>query len=281
VLITGAAGGLGLAAARAAARHEGVRVLMGGRSAARARAAADEVGGEPVVLDHTSLAGVRECVRDLPPIDVLACNAGVKLVDRESTTVDGFEETFQVNHLSHLVLIDALVARGDPLNRIALVGSASHDPTQRGRMPPPLEGDIETFARGKSEAGARTASTQFYTTSKLMITAVALGLAREHPERHITCFDPGFMPGTGVAGAPLALRLLLAIRTALGFPTTTERSGRALAALLLDEPAPAPTGTVVDSRLRPGVTSPRVRDEDFQNDVIKVSRALAKAGATG
>ncbi|MEA2271413.1 MAG: hypothetical protein QOI98_121, partial [Solirubrobacteraceae bacterium] len=113
MLITGAAGGLGLAAARAAAGLVGVRVLMGGRSAARARAAADEVGGEPVVLDHTSLAGVRECVRDLPPIDVLACNAGVKLVDRESTTVDGFEETFQVNHLSHLVLIDALVARGD------------------------------------------------------------------------------------------------------------------------------------------------------------------------
>ena len=276
VLITGATGGLGLEAARAAAGRAGVHLLVGGRSAERTQSTATEIRGESVVLDHTSLADVRARARDLPPIDALACNAGVKLIDRESTTADGFEETFQVNHLSHLALIDALIARGDALRRIVLVGSGTHDPTKRGgHMPPPLEGDIGSFAGGNTDADG----TQLYTTSKLLITATALGLAREHPDRHITCFDPGFMPGTGLAhGYPAGLGWLIRLRAALGFAMTPQRSGRALAALLLDEPPPAPSGTIVDARLRPGEASPRARDPAYQDQVIRVSRRMAGAG---
>ncbi len=282
LLITGATRGLGLAAARFAAGRADVRVLVGGRSTERATSAAAKIGGDPVVIDLGSLASVRACARELPQIDALACNAGVQVLGRESTTVDGFEETFQVNHLSHLVLIDELIARGDGVRRIALIGSASHDPTQRGRLPAPLETDIETLSRGGPENATNASGAQRYTTSKLLTTATALGLAREHPDRHITCLDPGFMPGTGLtrnrsASQRLLFSVVSPLMTRLPFATTPKHSGRALTALLLDEPAPVATGAVVDSRLQPGVASVRALDEAFQDDVIRTSRMLAVA----
>jgi NAD(P)-dependent dehydrogenase (short-subunit alcohol dehydrogenase family) len=285
VLITGATGGLGLAAARTAALREDVRVLVAGRSVERAKAAAVQANGDPVVIDLGSLAGVRACARDLPPIDALACNAGVKVLARESTTVDGFDETFQVNHLSHLVLIDELIARGDGLRRIVLIGSSTHNPAQRGRIPPPLDADAETLARGGPEGVSDSIGLRRYATSKLLTTATALGLAREHPERHVTCLDPGFMPGTGLgrhssAGEQRLHNITSRVVRMLSLGATPERSGRALAALLLDEPAPAASGNVVDSRLQPGVVSRRARDEAFQDDVIRTSRTLAATTAS-
>jgi NAD(P)-dependent dehydrogenase (short-subunit alcohol dehydrogenase family) len=281
VLITGATSGLGLATARAAARRPDVRVLVAGRSAERAELAAAQVGGDPVVIDLGSLAGVRGCVNELPAIDALACNAGVKVVGRDSTTVDGFEETFQVNHLSHLVLIDELIARGDGPRRIALVGSGEHDPAQRGHLPPPLEADVETLARGGPDDAGDDIGPRRYTTSKLLTTATALGLAREHPDRHITSFDPGFMPATGLGtdfpGPRLLQNAVFRVVALLPFATTPDRSGRALAALLLDERAPAATGTVIGPRLKPADASTRARDEAFQDEVIRASRALAAA----
>lgn len=75
VLITGATRGLGFAAARAAA-DRGARVLAAVRSTESARAAAEALGGEPVVLDLERLADARQVADGLPDLDAVALNAG-------------------------------------------------------------------------------------------------------------------------------------------------------------------------------------------------------------
>src|ERR1700754_514324 len=135
VLITGATRGLGLATARAV-RARGGDVLVAGPDRERTERAAAEVGGEPVVLDLTSLAGTREVAAGLPALAAISCNAGVQLPSKAARlTPDGFEQTFQINFLAHLALVDALPA----VPRIVFIGSATHHPAAEigGAAPPP------------------------------------------------------------------------------------------------------------------------------------------------
>jgi NAD(P)-dependent dehydrogenase (short-subunit alcohol dehydrogenase family) len=284
LLITGATRGLGLAAAHAAAARS-AHVLVAGRSPEAVRATARAVGGEPVVLDLERLADVTAVADALPAVDAVALNAGLQVVTGASFTPDGFETTFQVNHLAHLVLIDALLARPDPPTRIAFVGSATHDPSQRTGMPAPLEGPVGSWARADDgDAAPAVAGRRRYTTSKLLNAAAAAGLARERPDVHVTCFDPGLMLGTGLSRQyPAAVRrvttlLAPALGAVLPFASTPRASGGALARLLLEVPAPAASGAYVDHRLRTLSASERARDAGFQAEVLRESRALVALG---
>ena len=284
VLITGAGRGLGLAAAREATRR-GARVLLAGRSLERMRPIATTVGGEAVAIDMASLSSVREAASSLPLLDALACNAGVQFPGPRRMTADGFEETFEVNHLAHLALIDALIARGDGgPRRIVLIGSATHDPTVRHGMPAPFDGPVPEIAAG-GPAGHDTPADgrRRYTTSKLLVTASTAALARELPDRWIACLDPGLMPGTGLARDYTAVQRLLwstvaRALVALPFASTPQRSGHTLARLLLDDPAPVSSGAVVDHRLRPAAVSHRAADRTFAAQLLRDSRDLL-AGA--
>jgi 3-hydroxybutyrate dehydrogenase len=75
-LVTGAASGIGAACARALAR-EGAHVVAADRDEAGAAAIADEVGGEPWVVDLTDLDALAD--RRLE-VDVLVNNAGIQHV---------------------------------------------------------------------------------------------------------------------------------------------------------------------------------------------------------
>lgn len=116
VVITGASDGIGAAAARRLHAH-GHTVVVVGRSAQKTRAVADELGADSYVADFTRLDDVERLADQLcaayPRIDVLANNAGGVFGDR-TKTVDGFEKTFQVNHLAPFLLtrrlLDTLVA---------------------------------------------------------------------------------------------------------------------------------------------------------------------------
>jgi NAD(P)-dependent dehydrogenase (short-subunit alcohol dehydrogenase family) len=278
--ITGATRGLGLAAAHAAAAR-GARVLVAGRSPETVRATATAVGGEPIVLDLERLADVQAVAEALPAVDAVALNAGLQVVTGASRTPDGFETTFQVNHLAHLLLLDALLARAESPARVVLTGSGTHDPSRRAGMPAPLEGDVGTWARAEDgDEAPAVAGRRRYTTSKLLNAATAAGLARERPDVHVTCFDPGLMLGTGLSRQyPPAARWLTtllapALGTLLPFASTPQSSGRALARLLLEVPAPAASGAYVDHRLHTRPASQRARDAGFQAEVLRDSRAL-------
>ena len=206
---------------------------------------------------------------------------------RASRTPDGFETTFQVNHLAQLLLLDALLRRPQPPTRVVLTGSGTHDPARRTGMPAPLDGDVAAWARADDGGEASgTAGRRRYTTSKLLNAATAAALARQRPDVHVTCLDPGLMLGTGlVRQYPAVARrvttaLAPAVAAVVPMASTPRASARTLVRLLLDEPAPAASGACVDHHLRTVPASQRARDTSFQDEVLRDSRALL-APATG
>ncbi|WP_198171031.1 SDR family NAD(P)-dependent oxidoreductase [Actinoplanes awajinensis] len=116
IVITGASGGIGAAAARRL-HADGHTVVLTGRSPEKTRAIATELGVDSYVADFTRLDDVARLAAEVtgayPRIDVLANNAG-GMFGPQTRTVDGFEKTFQVNHLAPFLLtrllLDTLIA---------------------------------------------------------------------------------------------------------------------------------------------------------------------------
>jgi len=137
ILITGANSGIGKAAATEIARR-GAHVVLTARDRARGEAARDDIrrasGNEAVELllgDFAVLDDVRrlaaEADQRLPRIDVLINNAGLMLTERGETN-DGYETTFQVNHLAPFLLTSLLypkLAASAPA-RVVTVASGAH-----------------------------------------------------------------------------------------------------------------------------------------------------------
>ncbi|MGH2759231.1 MAG: SDR family NAD(P)-dependent oxidoreductase [Actinomycetota bacterium] len=113
VLVTGANSGIGLETAAGLAGM-GAEVVITSRDTAKSAAAVDEIKGRfpdenvtAVQLDLARLDDVRRFARKFdercPKLHVLVNNAGVVLSERRLTG-DGFESTFQVNHLGPFLL---------------------------------------------------------------------------------------------------------------------------------------------------------------------------------
>ena len=113
IVITGASDGIGAAGARQL-HKDGHRVVIVGRSPAKSQAVARELGADHFLADFTSLGDVRTLAAGLdracPRIDVLVNNAGGIFGDG-AKTVDGFEKTFQVNHLAPFLLTSLLMGK--------------------------------------------------------------------------------------------------------------------------------------------------------------------------
>ena len=137
-IVTGATSGLGLETARQLAER-GYEVGIVARNLAKGREAVASIARTapvaPVLFlcDLADLSQVRragaEIAARFPRIDVLVNNAGVINVKRR-VTVDGYEETFAVNHLAHFLLtgllLPSLVAAAP--SRIIVVSSNAHVP---------------------------------------------------------------------------------------------------------------------------------------------------------
>lgn len=143
VAITGANAGIGRETAVGLARL-GATVVMASRDAGRgAEALADvrERSGSTTVdllaLDLADSASIRtfatEFLARYDRLDVLIDNAGLVMA-RRTTTADGFETTFGVNHLGHFSLTDLLLdrLRASAPSRIVVVASQAHKMARRG-----------------------------------------------------------------------------------------------------------------------------------------------------
>jgi light-dependent protochlorophyllide reductase len=249
-LITGATSGLGLRAAAELARDPCWHVVISGRDRQRTQAVAAEIGAEPQVFDLGSLEDIRrfaEGFRDgqRPPLRALVCNAGLQHVGGPVFTEDGYETTFAINHLGHFLLVALFLERLTPPARIVIVSSNTHDPQRRTGMPSPRYTSAAELARPGTGWAAGdspvTAGRRRYTTSKLCNVLFTYELERRMGGRGITfnAFDPGMMPGTGLARdyrtyQRLAWRFLLPALTVFPNVNSAQRSGRALVRLISD-----------------------------------------------
>jgi len=136
-MITGANSGIGKETAEKLAEL-GAVVVMVCRSKERGEKAMAEVkrrsrsdSVELLLADLASLDSVRALAKEFQEkhdtLHVLVNNAGVARV-RRSSTVDGFETTFQVDYLSHFLLTNLLLEtlKKSAPSRIINVSSASH-----------------------------------------------------------------------------------------------------------------------------------------------------------
>jgi NAD(P)-dependent dehydrogenase (short-subunit alcohol dehydrogenase family) len=266
VVLTGATGSLGRQAAVALGRAGGGRhLVVTGRDAAAAEKVAAVVqaeSGAPVTglpLDLTRLTDVRAFAKsveaaDLPPLEAIVCGAGIQIVTGLTLTEDGFETTFAVNHLAHFLLVRLLLPQLSGAGRIVFVSSDTHDPKRLTGMPSPAYTDGRTLAHPQGpKVNTAAAGRRRYTTSKLCNVYATYELARrlEAAGSAVTsnAFDPGMMPGTGLAREYTGIQAfgwnkLMPALTAVPFLNvhTPAESGAALAGLVTDPALAATSG---------------------------------------
>jgi NAD(P)-dependent dehydrogenase (short-subunit alcohol dehydrogenase family) len=143
VVITGGTTGLGLETAKRLAKA-GASVVITSRTEAKGQAAVqairDSLPSSPknqtivsMVLDLDSLDNVKSFATRLQQrlgqatkIDTLINNAGVMAIPKRQLTQDGYEETFQSNHLGHFVLTAGLLPLLTDKAKIINVSSSAY-----------------------------------------------------------------------------------------------------------------------------------------------------------
>jgi NAD(P)-dependent dehydrogenase (short-subunit alcohol dehydrogenase family) len=284
MIVTGGTSGLGRECARALAHDPENRVVITGRDLARTEVEAASIGAHPMVLDLASLASVQTLIQELvgaglPPLRALVCNAGLQFTHR-AFTEDKVEATFGINHLGHLALVEGLVPFLEAPARIVFVSSGTHDPANRTGMPHPLEASAYQLAYPPTETGGDSPGKdgrRRYATSKLANVRATYALARHLEGRGITvnAFDPGLMPGTGLArdAGPLSRALFATVaRGLVVLPgvNTPARSGADLARLVTDPDLETTTGTYF-AGTRPIRSSAASYDEEAQDALYRDS----------
>ncbi|KAL2834989.1 NAD(P)-binding protein [Aspergillus cavernicola] len=125
----------------------------------------------------------------LPPLTSIVCNAFYwNLRSKPESTDDGYEKTFQVNHIAHAALVLRLLGHFDRVSggRVVLFSSDAHWPGKNGleKYPPKIpEGDdLETLVKPPAHAEAKSdhmgRGFQRYATSKLAIVMWMYALNR-------------------------------------------------------------------------------------------------------
>lgn len=216
VMITGATGGIGRAAALALAAEDPEELILLCRNPERGARTQQEIR-QATGLDRTSLllcdlasqARIREAADAFlargRPLHVLLNNAGVLNFWREDTE-DGIEATWAVNHLAYYLLTNLLLERMTQSAPARIVNVTSDAHAWAGG---PL--DFDDLGGRQVRSAMRR-----YGISKLANILFTRELARRLEGTGVTanCFHPGFV-GTGFATnngvvSKLAMRLLSA-----------------------------------------------------------------------
>lgn len=264
-------------------------------SASRVEAMRLDLASLASVRAFTAEVGRREDAGELAPLHALVCNAGVQSAGRQTFTKDGFESTFGVNHLGHFLLVNLLLPRLAAPARIVVVSSGTHDPAQKTGIPVPAWNDPAALAEGElgpvavKESPVK-ASQRRYATSKLANVYFSHELARRLPAgMTVNAFDPGLMPGTGLAreaAAPLRFvwnhvlpKILPLLRRVLFANIhTPAESGAALARLVTNPALAATSGKYFEGRQEIRASSESY-DEARARELWQASLTLTGMGA--
>ncbi|CAE6427238.1 unnamed protein product [Rhizoctonia solani] len=195
VIVTGANSGIGLEAARALAGM-GAHVILACRNAARGQEAKSSiikstgnVNIEVELFDCGKFASVHGFLnrwkdRKLRKVDILINNAAFVLegfTNTVSLTEDGFEQTYQANHLSHVLLTHGLLNLGciAPDGRIVSVSSVAFygsDPLNKHNTD-----NSDILEKFNSQVGAKLSMgemMQLYSRSKAAQAVWSMALQR-------------------------------------------------------------------------------------------------------
>jgi NAD(P)-dependent dehydrogenase (short-subunit alcohol dehydrogenase family) len=267
VVITGASSGIGRAAAIELAAL-GADVVVVGRNPERTKAVAAETGGRAYLADFERLDDVRrlgdELNADLPAIHVLANNAGG--LGPRVMTVDGFDATFQRNHLAAFLLTNLLLPRllatasDAPPSSVRIVQTASAAASSARIRLDDLDG-----RKGPSLGGFRA-----YGTSKLENVVFTRELARRLAGTGVSAyaFHPGFVAsGFGNGGALVALGQRFAL--------SPEQGAQPLVRLAAAPDVPAPSGNYFDRLRAPGRLPKQADDEGLAKALWSASEVRA------
>lgn len=115
-------------------------------------------------LDLSKLAAVHEFAKNLadevtrgevPRLESIICNAFYwNLSSAQETTSDGYEKTFQINHIAHSVLVLRLLDSFAPSGgRVVLFTSDAHWPGKNSleKIPPSIPSKLDELARPPSD----------------------------------------------------------------------------------------------------------------------------------
>ncbi len=245
-------------------------------------------------LDLASLSCVRKFVTvfstaGLPQLQAIVCNAGLQIINGTTYTSDGFEMTFGVNHLGHFLLVNLLLKVMSAPGRIVFVSSGTHDPQQVTGMPSSVYVNAHKLAYPDTEVSDESAALigrRRYSTSKLCNIYCTYELAcriQKETGRNITAnaFDPGLMPGTGLARQvnPVVFfvwKYIMPVMTLLPINAhTTKKSGKALAALVINPELSTVTGKYFEG-LKEIKSSVQSYNRENAKDLWKTSVNLVK-----
>ena len=209
VIVTGASSGIGRAAAALFAER-GAKVALVGRDVSKTAAIAAEVGGTSYTADFEDLSDVarlgQALSEDLDEVHLLVNNAGA-MFESASLTADGFERTFQVNHLAPALLtlqLQSLLERSGDDVRVISTGSSQ---AQRVSLDlASLSTDVDGFSKNSNYGRAKLAFALFaqhfdaITPSNVAAVLVhpgfvATDIVRDNPE-HLAAMRSGAIPAT-------------------------------------------------------------------------------------
>lgn len=218
VLITGGHSGLGLECSKFLASKYHYNLILAGRNHEKMQVVASElqqtykVKVSVIKMDISSLASVRsgvaQCLAlmdkgEVDNLQVIICNAGVRLNGKVAYTADGYEETYATNYLGHALMVELLLDKVAENGRIVFTASGTHDPeTADGKMMGIADGVSATALANTGKNGAKPISLgKMYATSKLDMIAYAYELDRRLSKSGSSilsiAYDPGSTSGTG------------------------------------------------------------------------------------
>jgi NAD(P)-dependent dehydrogenase (short-subunit alcohol dehydrogenase family) len=262
IVITGGNSGLGLETAKYLAQDINNRIILGCRNQITAQSAVEALKGiagnhdiQALELDLTSFDSIRAFANQVltitQNIDILDLNAGLQIAKGTQITQEGFEMTFGVNVLGHFLLTNLLMPYMNKASgRILMISSGTHfkpsiwQASLFGIPPADYIGakalsspdNFKSYPE-KSRGYAR------YSTSKFCILLFGYELDRKLKEQGsnitVNLFDPGLMPGTGLAreGAPIeqwAWRNIMPILKIFDGVNDVKTSGANAARLMTD-----------------------------------------------
>jgi NAD(P)-dependent dehydrogenase (short-subunit alcohol dehydrogenase family) len=267
VIITGANTGLGYDCAKNIALESKTwHVVLACRDEKKGKEAVTRMiseTGNPNIsflhLDLSSFASVKEFANSYiqnkyPALKALVCNAGISGDDITTFTKDGIETTFQVNCLSHFLLIHLLFAHLHLPARILMVSSELHrnDGPMKAFLPNYTNAHDLAFPE-KEKADLKGSGSIRYSTSKLCMVMYTHEFSEQFINKGITinAYNPGLMPDTGLGGLNTKLFRKLFLKYILPLfvkdaMSTPQRSGKLLANLVTSEKFEGVTGKYFD-----------------------------------